>query len=510
MVSHIKADFSASIVVFFVALPLCLGIALASGAPLFSGVVAGIIGGIAVGYLSGSRLGVSGPAAGLAVIVLEGIDKLGGFEVFLVSIVIAGLIQVAMGFARLGFIAYFFPTSVITGMLSGIGILIILKQIPFVLGYQAGHISDEQFDVAQGENTITILEHSFTSFTMGAVLISIVSIVLFIAWEALAKKYRFFHIISAPIGVVFAGIAMVMLYQNGVLGFTLSPNQMVVLPIIHSWSDIATQIYLPNFTEALSNVMVYKVAIVIAILGSLETLLSVEATDKLDPYRRVTPTNRELKAQGVGNFLSGLIGGLPVTQVIVRSSANITFGAQSKLSAILHGFWLLISVVTIGSLLNLIPLSSLSVILIFVGYKLAKPKLFIQMYRLGLEQFVPFIATIVIMIFTDLLTGVMSGVLIGIGFALHHSYRNSYFMKDITSDEQGQKIHHIMLSQEVSFFNKASIISKLEEIPNGAKVIIDFSNSKSVSYDVAEYIKEYMVHAPLKNITVETINFNPR
>jgi len=508
--AHFKDDFSASIVVFFVALPLCLGIALASGAPLFSGVIAGIIGGIIVGMISGSKLGVSGPAAGLAVIVLEGIEHLGSFEIFLVAIVLAGLIQVAMGFGRLGFIAYFFPNSVITGMLSGIGILIILKQIPFALGYEKGSFSDEAFMQADGENTLTILSQSLEFFTMGAILISVLSVILMLVWDYLAKKHVAFKTVPGPIAVIILGILMTIWYQsNSSIGLHLDADELVSLPVLASFSEFGSLFTFPDFAAALSNPLTYKTALVIAIIASLETLLCVEATDKLDPYRRVTPANQELKAQGVGNIVSGLIGGLPVTQVIVRSSANITFGAKSQLSAILHGFWLLISVITIATLLNKIPLASLSIILIFVGYKLAKPSLFKQMYRLGWEQFIPFIATILAIIFTDLLTGVVIGVLIGIGFALHHSYSNSYYMKDVVEAQDGRSVHHIQLAQEVSFFNKASIIEFLEKIQPNSKVVLDFSNSKSVSYDVIEYVREYKLHAPLKDIEVETINFHP-
>lgn len=506
----LKDDFGASIVVFFVALPLCLGIALASGAPLFSGVIAGIIGGIIVGIASGSKLGVSGPAAGLAVIVLEGIENLGSFEIFLVAIVLAGIIQLMMGYSKLGFIAYFFPNSVITGMLSGIGILIILKQIPFALGYEKGSFSDEAFSLENGENTLTILSQSLDFFTPGAILISILSVLLIIIWNTLSQKHDIFKAIPGPIAVIALGILMTYLYQQKSLPFVLTKDELVSLPILTSIADFSYLFTFPDFAAALQNQLTYKTAIVIAIIASLETLLCVEATDKLDPLRRVTPSNQELKAQGLGNIISGLIGGLPITQVIVRSSANITFGAKSKLSAILHGFWLLISVITIATLLNKIPLASLSIILIFVGYKLSQPILFHQMYKLGFEQFIPFIVTIVAIIFTDLLTGVMSGVLVGLGFALHHSYRNSYFMKDVIETEDGKTIHHIQLAQEVSFFNKASIIEFLEKIPSHSKVILDFTHSRSVSYDVAEYIKEYILHAPLKGVEIETVNFNPK
>lgn len=506
---EIKSDLPASIVVFFVALPLCLGIALASGAPLFAGVIAGVIGGIVVGMASGSRLGVSGPAAGLAVVVFGAITTLGSWEAFLAALVLAGLFQIVMGYAKAGFIAFFFPTSVITGLLSGIGLLIVLKQIPHALGYDFDYLGDESFFENNGDTTFSAIIDAWNYMTPGAIVIALVSIALLILWDKiLLKKHRIFQLIQGPIVVVFFGILMNYLYQNGVLDFTLNPDQVVNLPLVSNFSELMSQFTSPDIS-AFTNPEVYKIAAVLAIVASLETLLCVEATDKLDPYKRVTPTNRELKAQGLGNMLSGLIGGLPITQVVVRSSANITFGAKSKLSAILHGIFLLISVVTISNMLNMIPYASLAAILMFIGYKLAQPTLFKTMYRLGWEQFVPFSVTIVVMLVSDLLTGVLYGLTASIFFTLHHSYRNSYSMKDLIETEEGKSVHHIVLAEEVSFFNKASIIEMLEAIPENSKVIIDCSNSKSIAYDVVEFIHNYPMHAKLKNITVEMINFIP-
>ncbi len=506
---EIKSDLPASIVVFFVALPLCLGIALASGAPLFSGIIAGIIGGIVVGMASGSPLGVSGPAAGLAVIVFGAISTLGSWETFLTALVIAGLIQLALGFFKAGFIAYFFPTSVIKGMLTGIGLLIILKQIPHALGYDFEYEGSESFFTGDGENTFSLIMKAWDILTPGALLISAVSLAILILWDkVLSKKHRFFQLLQGPIVVVLLGILFTYLFQQRILNFTLSPDQIVTLPVATSVSAFFSQFTFPDFSQ-LTNIEVYKIAAVMAIVASLETLLCVEATDKLDPYKRVTPTNRELKAQGLGNLLSGLVGGLPVTQVVVRSSANISFGGKTKLSTILHGFFLLISVITISSLLNMIPLASLAAVLIMVGYKLATPSLFKKMYALGWEQFVPFITTIIVMLFTDLLTGIAVGMVMGIFFTLHHSYRNSHYMKDTQTMNNGVSVHHIVLAEEVSFFNKASIIQVLEAIPSNAKVVIDCSQSKSIAYDVAEFIRDYQLHAKLKNIEVETIGFVP-
>ncbi len=504
---EIKSDLPSSIVVFFVAVPLCLGIALASGAPLFSGIIAGIVGGIIVGIASGSPLGVSGPAAGLAVIVFTSISTLGSYESFLLAVVFAGAIQILMGFAKAGFIAYFFPSSVIKGMLTGIGLLIILKQIPHALGYDKIAEGNDQFVEPGGETTISTITNALDRITSGAVLIAIISIVILIIWDVyLSKKSKIFQLIQGPIVVVVLGIAMNYMYQTGVLPFSLSSNQVVQLPVANNLSEFFSQFTLPDFSQ-LTNLEIYKVAIVIAIVASLETLLCVEATDKLDPAKRITPTNRELQAQGLGNMVSGLIGGLPITQVIVRSSANINFGGKTKLSTILHGVFLLISAITVASLLNMIPLASLAAILIMVGYKLAKPSLFKQMYNLGWEQFIPFIATIIAILMTDLLKGITIGLLFGIFYTLRHSYRNAYHMKDVITSENGIEVHHLVLAEEVSFFNKASVIKALTAIPANSKVIIDCKNSKSISYDVVEIIQDYKISAKTKNINVVTEHF---
>ncbi len=507
---HIKNDLPASIVVFFVAVPLCLGIALASGAPLFAGIIAGIVGGIVVGIASGSPLGVSGPAAGLAVIVLTSIATLGGsYQAFLTAVVIAGVIQLALGYAKAGFIAYFFPSSVIKGMLTGIGLLIILKQIPHALGWDKDVEGDDAFLQADGQNTFSEIARAFEFITPGALLIAGVSLAILILWDTvLTKKHKIFQLIQGPIVVVVLGILFNLAYVNGILPFSLNDKQIVSVPVPNSMADFIGQFTFPDFS-AITNFEVWKIAIVLAIVASLETLLCVEATDKLDPDKRVTPTNRELKAQGLGNIVSGLIGGLPVTQVIVRSSANINFGGKTKMSAILHGVFLLISAIFIASLLNLIPLASLAAILLMVGYKLAKPDLFKQMYKLGWEQFIPFTATVVAILATDLLKGITVGILFGIFYTLRHSYRNSHYVKDNVSDQNGKTVHHMVLAEEVSFFNKASLLYTFESIPNNSKVIIDCTNSKSIAYDVIEIIKDFEHNAKTKSIEVEKINFKP-
>src|SRR3990167_6558972 len=430
MFKELKNDLMASIVVFFVALPLCIGIALASGAPLFAGVIAGIVGGIVVGIASGSSLGVSGPAAGLSVIVFTAIHTLNSWPTFLLAVVLAGMIQIIMGYANAGFIAYFFPSSVIKGMLTGIGLLIILKQIPHALGYDSDAFGDLDYFQMDGETTITSIKRAFLAFTPGAIFISTLSLAILIFWETvLIKKHKIFQLIQGPIVVVFMGVIINLLFQSNLLNFSLAPHHLVNLPVANNLNEFFKQFTLPNF-YAISHLQVWKTAIVLAIVASLETLLCVEATDKLDPLKRVTPTNRELKAQGLGNIISGLCGGLPVTQVIIQSSANIAFGGKTKLSTILHGVFLLISAATIVQFLNLIPIASLAAILIVIGYKLAKPTLFSHLYRLGTEQFIPFIATIFGIFTTNLLQGICIGVAFGLFYTLRHSYRNAYYMKD--------------------------------------------------------------------------------
>jgi len=502
-----RQDLPASIVVFFVAVPLCLGIALASGAPLFSGIIAGIIGGIIVGIASGSPLGVSGPAAGLAVIVFTAISTLGSWPAFLLAVVLAGFIQLALGFARAGFIAYFFPSSVIKGMLTGIGLLIILKQIPHALGWDKDLEGDDAFVQADGQNTLSEISKALDFITPGAVLIAAISLAILILWDkVLTKKHKIFQLIQGPIVVVVLGIVMNYMYQSGTLNFSLAEDQVVRLPVAKNLTEFFSQFTFPDFS-AITSFEVWKIAIVLAIVASLETLLCVEATDKMDPDKRITPTNRELKAQGIGNIVSGMIGGLPVTQVIVRSSANISFGGKTKLSAILHGVFLLISAITIAGLMNMIPLASLAAILLMVGYKLAKPVLFKQMYKLGWEQFIPFMATAVGILATDLLKGITIGILFGIFYTLRHSYRNSHYMKDTVTTEEGHEVHHLVMAEEVSFFNKASVIKELEMIPANSKVIIDCTNSKAIAYDVVELIRDFRSNAKLRNIKVETVNF---
>ena len=504
---NIKHDLPAGLVVYLVALPLCLGIALAStGRPdlLFSGIIAGAVGGIIIGFLSGSALGVSGPAAGLVTIVLGAISTLGSFEAFLTAVVLAGIIQVIAGYLKAGVIGYYFPSSVIKGMLAAIGIILILKQIPHALGFDKDFLGDESFFQKDGHNTFSELYYALKENGFGAIIISLVSLGLLILFETkFMKKFQLFKFLPGALFVVLTGILLNFLFIQYHPDYALSGDHLVVLPVANSASEFFGFFTFPDFS-ALSNPQVYIVAGTLALVASLESLLSVEATDKLDPEKRSTPTNRELKAQGVGNMVSGLLGGLPVTQVIVRSSANINSGGKSKLSTITHGIILLLSVMIIPQYLNLIPLSALAVILILVGYKLSKPSLYIAMAKLGWEQFIPFIATIIGVVFTDLLVGIGIGVATAIYFVLKKNFRNSLRFFSETANNK-QKIT-LRFAEEISFLNKASIAKVLDDIPKESVLVIDASKSKDMDYDVIERIDEFKHYdAPNKNIQLETI-----
>lgn len=503
--SSFKNDFPASIIVFLVALPLCLGIALASGAPLFSGLIAGIIGGIVVGALSGSQLGVSGPAAGLAVIVLNAISDLGGFEIFLVAVVIGGVIQLVLGFLKAGIIAYYFPSSVIKGMLAGIGVIIFLKQIPHAFGYDKDYEGSVQFAQPDGHNTLSELYYMFEAVSPGAILISALSVGILILWEqSFIKSKKLFQMLQGPLVVVALGIILNLVLQG--TSWALTSEQVVGIPVPDSMDSFLGQFALPDFSH-LTNPAVYSTAIVLAVVASLETLLCLEATDKLDPNKRVSPANRELKAQGVGNIISGLVGGLPITQVIVRSSTNIQSGGQTKLSAILHGFILFAAVVAIPKVLNLIPLSSLAAILFLVGYKLAKPSLFKAMYNKGWMSFIPFMVTIIMIVLTDLLTGIGVGFAVAIFFVLYNNYKKPFlFEKENHMSQDG--VIRLELTEDVTFLNKANILRALSTVPENSKLIIDASRSIDVDSDVIEIIDDFESQAKFKNIDLQIIERN--
>ena len=498
--SHLGSDLPASMVVFLVAVPLCLGIALASGAPLFSGIIAGIVGGLVVALVSGSPLGVSGPAAGLAVIVLNSIQELGTFESFLLAVVLAGVIQVVLGVLKAGVIGYYFPSSVIKGMLTGIGIIIILKQIPHAFGYDRDPEGDLAFLQPDGQNTFSELINMLNFISPGALAIALVSLFILILWERpFMKKLPTAKIIQGPLVAVAAGIGLQLLFNSN-SAVALRPDQLVSIPVADSIVGFFGQFTAPDFSQIL-NSQIYVIAFTIAIVASLETLLCVEATDRLDPMKRITPTNRELIAQGTGNIISGLIGGLPITQVIVRSSANIQSGGKTKAAAFFHGFLLLVSALAIPKVLNLIPLASLAAILLMVGYKLAKPALFTEMFKKGRAQFIPFVVTIVGIVFTDLLVGIGLGMLVAIFHILWNNYRTPYHF-DPNTHVQGQLIH-IQLSEDVSFLNKAGIMHTLNQIPDGSSVVIDASNTKTIHLDVLEIIDDFVENAKTRDISVK-------
>lgn len=494
---YFKQDIPASIVVFLVALPLCLGIALASGAPAFGGIIAGIVGGIVIGSISGSHVSVSGPAAGLTVIVLTSIEKLQGYELFLTAVVLSGILQIIFGVLRAGLIGNFFPVSVIKGMLAAIGLILILKQIPHALGYDMDYIGDVFFKQADGHNTFSEIAYALIEVKIGAVIISIFSLALLIIWELKRlKKYVFFNMIPGSLVVVILGIVINETLYEGNSWLYLTEEHLVRIPVPDKLSDFFSQFSTPDFSN-LFRMDTITVAFTLAVVGSLETLLSLDAADKLDPYKRISPPNRELIAQGFGNTFSGLIGGLPITAVIVRTTANVSAGARSKLSAILHGFFLLGSVVFLASWLNRIPLASLAAVLLVVGFKLSKPSLFKDIYSRGYSQFLPFIMTIIAILLTDLLKGIVIGIIIGLFFVVRTNYHRSIFIA-----RDGNK-YLIRLQKDISFLNKAFLRKTFKELPRGSYVIIDGSRSAFIDHDIIETISDFIQSSENRDIKVE-------
>ncbi|MEN9907957.1 MAG: hypothetical protein RLZZ540_1098 [Bacteroidota bacterium] len=485
--ANLKSDFASGLVVFLVALPLCLGIAMASGAPLFSGIISGIVGGIVVGYLSQSHISVSGPAAGLTAIVLTAITDLGAFDIFLSAVFIAGLIQLALGFIKAGSISNYFPTNVIEGMLAGIGIIIILKQLPHAFGYDADFEGDQSFSQVDGDNTLSSLFQVFNHFQLGAIIVTLVSLVILISWDKVAFFKKFKLVPGALIAVIF-GIVLNEIFISTGSSLAIAKDHLVSLPVPTSIDEFKAIIVVPNFA-GFTNPQVWTVGITIAIVASIETLLCIEASDRLDPQKRYTNTNVELKAQGIGNIISSLLGGLPMTSVVVRSSANSNAGAKSKMSTIIHGVLLLLSVLIIPVVLNKIPLATLATILILVGYKLAKPSTIKHFWEKGKYQFVPFIATMIAVVATDLLKGVMLGIVISVIFVLKGNLKRAYtFKKDEYADGD---IIHIDLAQEVSFLNKAAIKSTLSSIPENSSVVITAHDTVYIAHDILDLIKEF-------------------
>ena len=494
-IKSLPNDLTASVVVFLVALPLCLGVALASNAPLFSGIIAGVIGGIVVGLASRSHLSVSGPAAGLTAIVAGSLALLPSFEAFLLAVVMAGVMQLILGFAKAGVIGDFVPGSVIKGMLAAIGLILLINQFPHLLG------DDSQFETDEGVprkgNIFSNFFFAFTNINTSAFIIGGLALLLNIFWEKFQKgKTGFIRFVPGPLLMVILGVALNQLFQTQNWLPALTGEHLVILPMANTPTEFFSFFTSPDWSQ-LGNSAVLTVAVTLALVASLETLLSIEAVDELDPYQRVTPTNRELKAQGLGNIVSGLLGGLPVTSVIVRSSANVNSGAKTKMSTIYHGTLLLLCVAFIPFLLNQIPKSALAAVLIFTGYKLAKPSLFIGFYKKGWNQFLPFVGTILAILATDLLKGVLIGIGIAIIFIIRTNFKSAIVVVNDTNK------YLVRLRKDVSFLNKAILKQGLEKVPANSYVIIDVSRADFIDQDILEIIEDFQKHAPLENIKVE-------
>lgn len=500
---NLASDFPASIVVLLVAIPLCLGIALGSNAPLFSGIIAGIAGGIIIGIASGSQLSVSGPAAGLTVIVASAIDRLNGvYEVFFLAVLLAGVIQLVFGFLKGGVIGDYIPNAVIKGMLAAIGIILILKQLPHLVGYDKDYEGDESFIQPDNENTFTELLKAWEWLTPGAVLIGLLSLGILILWERkFFRSKRIFQLIPGPLVVVIVAVLLNQWFKSSKNNLELLQEHLVGLPVASSLKEFFSFFNFPKFS-AITDVNVWISAFTIAVVASLETLLGVEAVDKLDPQKRITPTNRELKAQGLGNMVSGLLGGLPLTSVIVRSSANVQAGAKTKMSTILHGTMMLVCVMLIPDILNKIPLSALAAILIFTGYKLAKVSIFKEFYKRGWDQFIPFVVTILAILVTDLLKGIVIGIFVDLFFLIRSNFRSAVF---IVNDENR---YLIRLRKDVSFLNKPIIKRKLEQVPDDAYLIIDATRADFIDKDIIDEINSFIESAKHRNITIE-LKSNP-
>jgi carbonic anhydrase len=499
---NLKDDISAGIAVFLVAVPLSLGIAMASGAPPLSGLITGIIGGLLVSQISGSTLGISGTAAGLTVIIVATTQQL-GFNAFLLAVVLAGLIQVAMGILRAGVIAYYFPSSVINGMLFGIGIILFLKQIPHAVGYDQDFEGDETFLQSDQYSSFSELFHMLDSISPGAMLISSLSLASLLIWEfSIRKNHPALRLMQGGLVALLVGVLTNFLLGKFYPAWALIGSHLVTIPVFEHPTDIISQLYFPDFSH-LSNPKIYWFALTMALVASLETLLAVEAVDKLDPYKRITPPSRELIVQGIGNICAGFIGGLPMTQLIIRSSVNIESGAKSRTSAFIHGLLLLFSVIFIPTVFNLVPLASLASILLLASYRLARPQVFENMYLAGLYHFIPFCATVLGLVLTDLLTGIAIGMTIALMAILIENYRGSFYLRET---HIGNKTV-LRLSEQVSFLNKANVQRTLKQLPAGSEVVIDATRSKFIDFDIYEIIQNFRSEAQLKGIklTIENL-----
>jgi MFS superfamily sulfate permease-like transporter len=496
--SFLKGDWKSGIAVFLVALPLCLGIALASGAPLLAGLVAGIVGGTIVSLLSGSELSVSGPAAGLTIIVATAIIELGSFPGFLVAVILAGGIQIVLGLLKLGKIGGFFPSSVIRGMLVAIGIVIILKQIPHAIGDDLDFIGEFEFDQKDGKNTFSEILASFSTLKVGAVFISLFGLLILFSWAKLGEKFRFFNALPASLFVVVAGVALNESFAIWAPTWFLgdSKDHMVNLPIFASSSEVWNGLVSPDWSF-LTNSKVYSIALTLAIVASLESLLSLEATDSLDPLKRISSPDRELLAQGIGNVASGLLGGIPITSVIVRSSTNVYSGGKSRMSGFFHGILLLVAVLALPFYLNKIPLACLASVLLFTGYKLAHPSAFKKVIAEGWKQWVPFLVTVAVVVGVDLLWGIFIGTLVGLIFVLITNYSSVF-----TVFQNGNEIL-IKFQKDVTFLHKMSLKETLRKIPNGSEVYIDMSKVHFMDHDITLLIQEFIATAHERGIEAD-------
>ncbi len=492
------ADLRGSIVVFLVALPLCLGIALASDAPLAAGLIAGIIGGLVVGALGGSEVSVSGPAAGLAVIVASALAELGSYPAFAAAVVVAGLLQVAFAMLRAAALADYFPVAVIKGMLAAIGLLLIFKQIPHAIGFDADFMGDESFIQPDGHNTFSELYYAAGAVHVGATIVALISLVILIGWEPLTRKVKALAVVPAALVAVLVAVGLNALVFVAYPNLLIAGDHLVLLPFEGGVGSLVGALALPDF-HALGELATWRVAVTIAVVASLESLLSLDAADKIDPFKRLSDKRRELIAQGLGNTASGLVGGLPVTAVIVRTSANVAGGSETRWAAVLHGVWLMLAVVALPAVLSLIPLAALAAVLLVVGYKLAKPALWKQMWALGWSQFVPFTVTVVAIVFTDLLVGIAVGMVVGVGFALRESLHQAVVM---VADES----HYLLrFAKDVSFMHKSEVRGILRGLPDGAHVRIDGSRSVFVDQDVVEVLADFVEGAPRRNIQVDIV-----
>lgn len=502
---NLSADFKSGIVVFLVALPLCLGIALACGFPLFSGIIAGVVGGILVTLISDAKYSVSGPAAGLTAIVLSSVAQLGSIQIFLAAVTFAGILQILLGVLKAGGISNFIPSAVIKGMLAGIGIILIIKQFPHFMGYDANPEGDMYFNQTDGHNSFSELYYMLQNITPGSVLIGIISfIVLLVADRPFYKKNKILTLIPGPLLVVIFGILFNIAFSAHPL-LKIGSEHLVNLPTISSFDDLKSNMLFPDFSAMGSNVF-WTVVFTIGIVASLETLLSIEAVEKLDPAKYSPNSNRELIAQGAGNIASSLIGGLPVTSVIVRSSANINAGARTRFSVLFHAILLLLFVLLFPQLLRLMPNSSLAVILIMTGYKLTKISLFKEQYRAGWDQFLPFVITVVVMLGTDLLKGVAAGIVVAVFYIIRANIKSSF---EIVEEVIENRTHYLVkLPQHITFFNKGFVINFLEKVKKNSKVIIDGSINRSTDKDVKEVLEDFMDSSRQKNIDIQLIKYN--